>query len=170
MNPVKTGLFNLYRDGVGAIATSLACSVCTCAVSQCLLSITGGAASSPEIQSIVSVSIFVVGYWIVYFAIRTWVQKYLNARGIGAATQVCDASRAAKLFFVCASELFWIVSLGLANLGLLRAGYSAQAAAALAQWGINLAIWLPLLPLWEWFATDYLPSKIPARIGRRLSQ
>jgi hypothetical protein len=166
MNSVKTAIIVLYRDGVGAIATSLACSVCTCAVSQCLLCITGGAASSPEIQSVISVSVFIVGYWVVYFAIRTWVQEYLHTRGIGASTRARDVSGRAKLFFVCASELFWIVSLGIANLGLLQAGYSPQAAAALAQWGINLAIWLPLLPVWEWFATDYMPKKIVVCVRR----
>jgi hypothetical protein len=166
MNPAKTDIFNLYRDGVGAIFTSLACSVCTCVVSQCLLAATGSAAHSPEMQSAVSVSIFVVGYWIVYFAIRGRVQGYLSTIGIGASTRICDVGRGARLFFVCASEIFWIVSLGIANLGLLRAGYSAQAAAALAQWGINLAIWLPLLPVWEWFATDYMPKKIVVCVRR----
>jgi hypothetical protein len=168
MNSVKSAIYSLYRDGLGAVATSLACSVCTFTLSQSLLFIAGGAASSPEIQSVISVSIFIVGYWLVYFAIRSSIQDHLHTMGIGTTARVCHVSRGAKLFFVGASEVFWIVSLGLTNLALLRAGYSAQASAALAQWGINLVLWLPLLPIWEWFATDYLPNKIAICVRRSI--
>jgi hypothetical protein len=166
MNSVKKAIYDIYCDGVGAVVTSLACSVCTCALSQYVLVATEGTVRSPEIQSVVSVSIFIVGYWIVYFGIRGRVQSYLYSVGIGGSTRLCDAGSRVNFFFVCASEIFWIVSLGLANLGLLRAGYSAQAAAALAQWGINLIVWLPLLPAWEWFATDYLPKKAVVCVRR----
>jgi hypothetical protein len=119
----------------------------------------GDTARSPETQTALSVAIFVVGYWVVYFALRRHVQRYLLATGLILASRPSGGGKSAKLFFVCASEVFWIVALGGANLHLLRLGYSAEAAAAIAQWGINLTIWLPLLPLWEWFAMDYMPTK-----------
>jgi hypothetical protein len=155
----------VYRGGVGAILTSLCCSLCTCLVSQLSLSALGDATRSPEMQAALSVSIFVVGYWVVYFALRRRVQRYLIATGLVLVHQLNSPSKGGKLFFVCASEVFWIVALGGANFYLLRVGYSAELAAMIAQWGINLTLWLPLLPLWEWFATDYLPSKVCMFIG-----
>lgn len=156
----QAGIYTLYRGGLGAILTSLVCSLCTCAMSQLSLSVLGGMARSPEAQTVLSVAIFIVGYWVVYFALRRHVQRHLLATGLVPASRPGVSSKGAKLFFVCASEVFWIVALGVANLYLLRLGYSAEAAAAISQWGINLTIWLPLLPLWEWFATDYLPMKV----------
>jgi hypothetical protein len=150
----------LYRNGIGAILTSLICSVCTCITSQALLALLGEAGRAPEVQSALSVGIFVVGYWVVYFVARGAVQGYLVGNGLVSDRCRVDVGGGAKLFFICASELFWIVSLGVSNLLLLRDGYSAGAAAAISQWGINLLIWLPLLPIWEWFATDWLPKKI----------
>jgi hypothetical protein len=129
-------------------------------MSQLSLSALGGAAKSPETQTALSVAIFVVGYWVVYFALRRHVQHCLVVTGLISASRSAGGSKGAKIFFVCASELFWIVALGVANLYLLRKGYSAEAAAAIAQWGINLTIWLPLLPFWEWFAMDYMPAKV----------
>jgi hypothetical protein len=138
--------------------TSVACSICTFTLSQALLASITEKSRTPETQSIVSVGIFVVGYWVVYFALRARVQKGLVRFGILHAVGPCAGTPGAKLFFVFASEIFWIVSLGVGNLYLLRLGYSANAAAAIAQWGVNLLIWLPLLPVWEWFALVYLPS------------
>lgn len=164
MNPhtitKQSGIYTLYRGGLGAILTSLTCSLCTCAMSQLSLSALGDTARSPEAQTVLSLAIFVVGYWVVYFALRRHVQRYLLATGLISASRPSGGGKSAKLFFVCASEVFWIVALGGANLHLLRLGYSAEAAAAIAQWGINLTIWLPLLPLWEWFAMDYMPTKV----------
>lgn len=151
---------NLYRAGLGAIITSVACSVCTFTISQTLLVLLGRDDSTPELQSVVSVAIFVVGYWVVYFALRTRIHRALIGAGMIRDIKTPTGTSIAKLLFVCASELFWIVSLGTANLYLLRHGYSANAAAALAQWGVNVIIWLPLLPLWEWFALVYLPARL----------
>ncbi|MFN4894884.1 MAG: hypothetical protein ACK5GN_11565 [Pseudomonadota bacterium] len=155
----NSGIYALYRGGAGAIVTSLVCSLCTCVMSQLSLSALGDTANSPETQTVVSVAIFVVGYWVVYLVLRRHVQTWLLAVDLIPASRSVAGGKSAKLFFVCASEIFWILALGAANLHLLRLGYSAEAAAAIAQWGINLTIWLPLLPLWEWFAMDYLPTK-----------
>lgn len=149
---------DLYRAGLGAIITSVACSVCTFTISQTLLVLLRRDDVTPELQSVISVAIFVVGYWAVYFALRARIHAVLVGTGLIHDANSPKGTPATKLFFVCASELFWIVSLGAANLYLLRHGYSANAAAALAQCGVNVMIWLPLLPLWEWFALVYLPG------------
>lgn len=154
----------LYRDGVGAIMTSVACSICTFTLSQTLLALLSEKSRTAETQSVISVAIFVVGYWLVYFALRARVQKALINAGILHAVSKRSGTPGAKLFFVLASELFWIVSLGVSNLYLLRLGYSANAASALAQWGVNFLIWLPLLPVWEWLALVYLPRRVGARV------
>jgi len=160
---------DLYRSGLGAIITSVTCSVCTFTISQTLLVLLGRDDSTPELQSVVSVAIFVVGYWVVYFALRARIHTALIGAGMVRDINTPTGTPIAKLLFVCASELFWIVSLGAANLYLLRHGYSANAAAGIAQWGVNVIIWLPLLPLWEWFALVYLPGRLrcnEARGGR----
>ena len=123
----------LYRDGVGAIMTSVACSICTFTLSQTLLALLSETSITAETQSVISVAIFVVGYWLVYFALRTRVQKALINAGILHAVSKRAGTPGAKLFFVFASEIFWIVSLGVGNLYLLRLGYSANAASAMAQ-------------------------------------
>lgn len=149
---------DLYRAGIAAIMTSVACSVCTFTISQTSLVLLRRDDLTPELQSVISVAIFVVGYWVVYFTLRARIHVVLVGAGFIQDTNSPSGSLATKLFFVCASEVFWIASLGAANLYLLRHGYSANTAAALAQWGVNVMIWLPLLPLWEWFALVYLPG------------
>lgn len=158
----------IYKDGFGSILTSVSCSVCTFGLSQSLLVLFRESCRSPEIQSVISVAIFVVGYWVVYFALRARVQHVLVHAGLVRGLAGTRGSAAAKLLFVCASELFWIVSLGVSNLYLLRLGYSANLSAGLAQWGVNLTIWLPLLPMWEWFALVYLPKAVGGRRDERI--
>jgi hypothetical protein len=149
---------SVYRNGLGAIVTSVACSLCTCLVSQTIIFVCTSEARTPEIQSGLSVAIFVFGYWAVYFSLRTQIEGITGSlRGVPLRAEPPPCGLG-KLFFICVSEAFWIVSLGLANLSLLRHGFSAGAAAALSQWGINIFIWLPLLPWWEWIATRYVPA------------
>jgi len=167
MAPNRVSLREIYRAGLGATVTSVGCSVCTFTISQTLLMLLSGKKSTPELQSVLSVAIFVVGYWAVYFALRARIHRTLVRSGAMHDRTSPTGTPATKLFFVCASEIFWILSLGAANLYLLRHGYSANAAAALAQWGVNLTIWLPLLPLWEWFALVYLPRCIRCHRAHR---
>lgn len=55
--------------------TSVACSICTCTFSQTLVALLSEKSRTPETQSVISVVIFVVGYWVVYFALRTAALK-----------------------------------------------------------------------------------------------
>jgi hypothetical protein len=158
MNRKGGPLREIYRNGVGAIVTSLCCSFCTFGVSQALLAWSNDERRSPELQSVISLAIFVVGYWVVYFALRSHVHAALIRTGLVSRGEPTLGSRWAKGWFICASEIFWIVSLGVTNLYLLRLGYSANASAAIAQWGVNLLVWLPLLPAWEWFALVWTPA------------
>ena len=169
MREVVVTVSTIYRNGLGAIITSLGCSVCTCVSSQLILALTHAGDRSVEIQTALSVSIFVFGYWGVYFLLRQRIHAITVKFRLAVVGTYSASSNLAKLIFVGISEVFWIVTLTTANYWLLAKGFSPNTSAAIAQWGINLLIWLPLLPAWEWFALCYLPlftKKVLAKIFR----
>jgi hypothetical protein len=114
-----------------------------------------------------SVVIFVVAYWLVYFALREYIASlfteiplFRECRGALDSRRQLSSKAAlfGRIFFVTASEIFWILSLSIGNYLLLSYEFSAARAAFISQWGVNLIIWLPLLPIWEEFAVYRVPT------------